>query len=571
MAKNRIMVVLAGDDKSLSQALSRVGNEAEKTGKSFKQKLATGAKVASVALLGGLAVAAKAGFSEMLEGQKVSAQTEAVLKSTGGAAKVTADQVSELAGALMRKSGIDDEAIQSGANLLLTFTRVRNEAGKGRDVFNQATTAALDMSVAMGTDMKSASIVVGKALNDPVKGLTALQRVGVTFTQGQRDAIKAMVAAGDTAGAQKIILGELRKEFGGSAEAAGKTMAGQVKIAQQTLLNLAGSIVSSLMPVLTTLAQWLGTVADWMSRNQTATKILVGVLAGLATGILAVNLATKAWALAQAALNVVLAANPIGLVVLAVAALALGLVVAWKKSETFRDIVTGAFDAVSDAASTVRGWIQRIVEKVQEVISWGGWDTIKRIAMAPFAAIKLEVQAVSTVVGAIITAAQAVIGWGGWGTIGRIVSAPFSAIEGAVGRVIGAIDRIISVARSAIGLLDSLFSRSDNTAQQRALGAIVRQGQRSGLPRGTRLPGRAHGGIVTSPEISLIGEAGPEAIIPLSRPRRARAVMAQAGLGGGGNSYTINVASLDPRAAATAVVEAIRDFERRNGRVFAPA
>jgi hypothetical protein len=82
----------------------------------------------------------------------------------------------------MNKSGVDDEAIKSSENLLLTFTNIRNETGKNNDIFNQATKATLDMSTALGNDLKGSSILVGKALNDPIKGMTALRRVGVSFT-----------------------------------------------------------------------------------------------------------------------------------------------------------------------------------------------------------------------------------------------------------------------------------------------------------------------------------------------------------------------------------------------------
>ena len=84
------------------------------------------------------------------EAQKVAAQTNAVLKSTGGRPSVTAKQVEKLAESLMLKSGVDDEVIQSGENVLLTFTNIRNEAGKGNDIFDQATKATLDLSVALG-------------------------------------------------------------------------------------------------------------------------------------------------------------------------------------------------------------------------------------------------------------------------------------------------------------------------------------------------------------------------------------------------------------------------------------
>jgi phage-related protein len=185
-------------------------------------------------------------IGEAREAQKVSALTANVIRSTGGAAGVSAGQVAQLATSISNLTGIDDEAIQSGANLLLTFTNLRNEAGKGNDVFNQATQTITDMSVALGTDVKGAAIQVGKALNDPIKGITALTRVGVSFTEQQKAQIAAMVASGDTLGAQKLILKELNKEFGGSAAAAA-TAGDKLKVA---FANMQEAVGTKLLPYL---------------------------------------------------------------------------------------------------------------------------------------------------------------------------------------------------------------------------------------------------------------------------------------------------------------------------------
>ncbi len=200
----------------------------------------------------GIAVAGflKDSVAEARESAKVGALTAQVIKSTGGAAKVTAGQVGQLATAISNKTGIDDEAIQSASNLLLTFTNVRNEVGKGNDIFNQATATAADMAATLGGDASSQAIALGKALNDPVKGVTALSRVGVSFTEQQKTQIKTLVAHNDTLGAQKIILGELSKEFGGSA-AAQATAGDKAKVA---FGNLKESIGSALLPILERLA-----------------------------------------------------------------------------------------------------------------------------------------------------------------------------------------------------------------------------------------------------------------------------------------------------------------------------
>lgn len=196
-------------------------------------------------------------LGEAREAQKVGALTTQVIKSTGGAAHVTAEQVGDLATAISKKVGIDDEAIQSGENLLLTFKNVRNEAGKGNKIFDQATRSVVDMAAAMAAasggqiDFRSATTLVGKALNDPIKGLTALSRVGVTFTEGQKKQITALVESGKQMDAQKVILKELKSEFGGAARA----QATEADKAQVAIGNLKEQIGTALLPVVDDLAQ----------------------------------------------------------------------------------------------------------------------------------------------------------------------------------------------------------------------------------------------------------------------------------------------------------------------------
>ena len=249
----KLEVQIVGDASSLHKAFGKASSSSSKFGNALGKTVRAGALVAGAAVAG-LGVAVKVGFKEFQEGQKVAAQTGAVLKSTGGIANVTAKQVDTLATSLMKKSGVDDEAIQSGENMLLTFTKIRNETGKGNDIFKQATEATLDLSVAMGKDMSSSAILVGKALNDPVKGMSALSKAGIQFTKEQKNAITAMVESGNTMGAQKLILKELETQFGGSAEAAGKTFGGQLSILKNTFSNLAGEIVGRFVPHLVNLA-----------------------------------------------------------------------------------------------------------------------------------------------------------------------------------------------------------------------------------------------------------------------------------------------------------------------------
>jgi phage-related protein len=227
----------AGDkiDKFSSNTDSMVSKVSSGFGKLLGAAAALGAAVGIGKFFGST-------IEEAAEAQASLSQLDAVLKSTGGAAGVTADSITSMASQLQKITTFSDDAIISGDNLLLTFTNI------GKDVFPDATKAMLDMSQALGQDVSSSAIQLGKALNDPVKGITALSRVGVSFTEEQKATIQSMVEMGDTAGAQKLILAELSREFGGSAEAAGKTFAGSLKIVKNQIGELKESIGGELLP-----------------------------------------------------------------------------------------------------------------------------------------------------------------------------------------------------------------------------------------------------------------------------------------------------------------------------------
>jgi phage-related protein len=250
-------------DKNASRTFDKVGRSAEtagKRGKAFGSLMSGAAKIAAGAL-------AAAGIAELMgkvtdvlgdsiaearEAQKVGKTTGAIIKATGGAAKISQKQVEGLAESLSVKAGVDDEVIQSGANLLLTFKNVRNEAGKGAKIFDRATTAAVDLSAAGFGSVEGASKMLGKALNDPVKGISALGRAGVTFTAGQKKQIKTLMESGKTLEAQKIILGEVESQVGGVA-AANASMGDKVKVAWG---NIKEELGTALLPILDRLGRW---------------------------------------------------------------------------------------------------------------------------------------------------------------------------------------------------------------------------------------------------------------------------------------------------------------------------
>jgi hypothetical protein len=257
----RAVVELVGDSAKLQKDVVAAQAQVEKsTGaqQAATSKWSTAWKVGALVAAAAVLRFGAAAVGSFMEAQQVAAQTENVIRSTGGAAGVSADQVAGLAGRMQDYSGVQDEVIQGGQNLLLTFTAIQNQAGANNDIFNQASRITLDMAVALNQgslanlDLKSTTIQVGKALQDPIRGMTALRRVGVNFSDAQAEVIATLVESGDLLGAQKLILAELRTEFGGAARAAGDTFAGKMaKLGAEwddVMEKIGGGIVSVLLP-----------------------------------------------------------------------------------------------------------------------------------------------------------------------------------------------------------------------------------------------------------------------------------------------------------------------------------
>ncbi len=217
---------------------------------------------------------ATSAISEARDAALVQADLDAILKSTGGAAGVTSEMVDKLSTSISENSKFTDEQIKSADVLLLTFKNI------GKDVFPQATQAVADMSARFKQDLSASAIQLGKALDDPIQGVAALRRIGITFTDEQEKMIKKMVETGDIAGAQGIILGEVGRQTEGAA-------ASQVTAwdkLQHKFDNVKEKIGTALLPTLDrlgtmliealddprvqaaidTLTNWLGTTAPAM-------------------------------------------------------------------------------------------------------------------------------------------------------------------------------------------------------------------------------------------------------------------------------------------------------------------
>jgi hypothetical protein len=191
---------------------------------------------AAVATIGVSISVLMTSINAAMEEEVVGAQTAALIKATGGAAGLSADQVGELATALSEVTRYDDEVVQSGENILLTFTNI------GEEAFPRATEAALDIATTFGIDVVSATRLLGKALQDPAEGMGALERVTGKLDQATKDQIQTMMDAGDVYGAQSLLLETLEGRIGGTARAAGETMAGTIDRIKNKVENLSEAI-----------------------------------------------------------------------------------------------------------------------------------------------------------------------------------------------------------------------------------------------------------------------------------------------------------------------------------------
>lgn len=242
MADEKLEVEITADDKATS-VLSGIQNVLGGLG-SLAMGALTVATAAATAAFVGLGAVIADSVSEAMEAQDVLGQLDAVLQSTGGVAGITSEMVTDLASSLQLVTRFSDESIISGENLLLTFTNI------GKDVFPEATAVMLDMSTALKQDLSASAVQLGKALQDPILGITALKRVGVNFSEADKELIQTLVESGQVMEAQKFILAELQKEFGGSAEAAGKTFAGQLDILKNRFSEIKEELGLKVIPIL---------------------------------------------------------------------------------------------------------------------------------------------------------------------------------------------------------------------------------------------------------------------------------------------------------------------------------
>jgi len=428
---------LTTDDSRLTSGLARARQVAADVGR----KMQRAGAIATAALTAPISAFGVASFRAFGRQQDAIAGVEAALKSMGPVAGFTSEQLQDMASQLQAATTFGDEDILNKVTAnLLTFGRVQG------DVFSRAQALALDLSARLGQDLQSSAIMLGKALNDPITGLTAMTRVGVAFTEQQKEQIRAMTEAGDVAGAQAIILAELERQYGGQAEAAARTASGglaQLNNAWGDFQERIGEVVAELLPplvaMLNDLVKWLQSVdKDTLSWGVTIAGLtaVVGPILG-ALGLFVAGIAAIG--------------APVALAVAGIAGLAAGIAAFWPEIETAIGWVKQLYDGI-------KTWL---VDKLGPII-----DTV--------------VGAVGRVTGAFADLYQAVVGGSfipdlvtgveAWmGRLGQSMPTSARAMTAAAG---SAFDALGKVAQGVGQTIESAFGRMVDQLVEGSFNAI---------------------------------------------------------------------------------------------------
>lgn len=303
-------------------------------------------------------------------------QVQAALDSTRNAAGLTYEELESDAKNLTSQFQFTQDQIVNMQSVMLTFTSIT------KSKFGEAEQAVMDMATRMHEDLQSATVQVGKALQDPVRGITALRRVGVNFNQAQTDLVKHMVATGHAAKAQAYILHELQTEFGGSAKAAANVdpLFRFHKLMTDIKLEV-GQAATQLLHALTPAINWLVTAVKnsvhWIKEHKDLVEaIAIGAgVAAVAFGVYTVavnviNIATTAWTAVQWLLNAALTANPIGIVVVAIGTMVGFVVYAWKKWAGFRAFLLGVWGTIKEFGRIVGDVFMGIYHQIHGVFTF---------------------------------------------------------------------------------------------------------------------------------------------------------------------------------------------------------
>ena len=512
MSQGTVTVRVLGDASHLNRTINNVDDRLKGFGASIAR--VTAAVTTGAVLAGGVLL--KGAVAEAREAAKVTRITANAIRTTGGAANVTAEQVARLSEAISNKTAIDDEQIQTAANMLLTFKKVRNEAGAGNDVFNRATQAAADLSIQFG-GIDNASKQLGKALADPVKGIGALTRAGIDFTAEQKKQIKEMVKVGDVLGAQKIILAEVEGQVGGAAAAAADPMQKLGVIVD----NLKERLGTALLPVIEKVATWLGnSLPGAMDKGAAIARTLQDAFKGLqpifetvGDVVRRVSDAVAEWwtnnsvKITQVLERLKEAFNAVFGAIAAVVATVVAVITdIWARfGNTLLEKLQSAFNAIMTIIGGVFQFLTGVFDLIKAVLTgkWGeAWEAIKSIVGGVWETIKGVVSLGWVALSSAFEAGKAAISaaWSLlWNSLKTVVADIWRGIAGVISSAIGG---ILKTMDRLLGPLDEVIGK---VAKIGSVGGGIGRAFKA-------LPGFAGGVTNFSGGLAVVGEKGPEIV-----------------------------------------------------------
>jgi hypothetical protein len=427
------------------------------------RKLGTGLTIGVTAPL----VAAGAAFVEMaVEAEDAQAKLKSLFDSTEAAAWTSIEALQEHQQALMEATTFDDEDIAAAQTALLGFGTIVGEQ------FTDATDAAADLAAFLGVDVEDAARKLGKALADPEAGLGRLQMAIGPLTDEQQRLIDQFVAAGDTASAQQVILDAVSEKIGTTAEDLAATTGGSMAQAMNKMEEAGEALGTILLPVLGAAAGFFSAIAGAFLELDPALQNFIVVAGGIAVVLGPVLLILSAIAPAIGLIGgaIALVLSPIGLLVVAVVGIAVLIVAKWEEimywTEQLGNVFNNIFRAIGIAFSNLGRAIGNVWESIVDVFQ-----------------------------GAVRAIAD--VGEKIWTPIADGFSAAIDVIRG----IWNAFARFWNGIQISVPAVDVPF-----------LGRVG--GFNIGLPD---LPRLAEGGIVSAPTLAIIGERGPEAVVPLSK------------------------------------------------------
>lgn len=373
MAGPIITLIFSGDASRLNRAAAEAGDSTSKVSKSF-DKLKGQADIASGAILAGAVVAAKAFTDAAAEQEQALGGLESVFKGNAGQVKAWADNAANAVG--LSKTAYASLAAPIGAAL------------KGAGMSLDEATTKTGQLITVGADLAatfggSTSEAVG-ALSSALRGeFDPLERFGIALTA---DGISAEMAArgldkltgSAEATAKKSVTMDLIMK--GAADSTGQfakeadTAAGAAERQAAKFEDMKAKLGAELLPALTAVTGKLTEFTNWASENTGTVLAIAGALTAMAAAYVAVRVATAAWqtvvaiaTVAQWAWNVALSANPIGLVIIAVAAFIAALVLLWQNNEVVREKLGQAWEWIKSAFGSAVSWIG---DKIGQLLGW---------------------------------------------------------------------------------------------------------------------------------------------------------------------------------------------------------